>query len=271
MSVGSTTQLRSEGLLLEPQFCFGSLRLTSMDEHAGVAWVVARARSASPAVVITSHIHHVRMASNDAAFRGVVERSELNLADGWPLVAASRLLRPRLPGRVIGIDLVDRVLGSGQRFNLAILGGPPGGADALADRERWRHNVVLVEPLAMGIWEDQHELDAMLARVGQARPNLVLVGLGAPRQELLADELRPYINGPVLCCGNSIAVLAGTCRRAPAVARRFGMEWLFRLFQSPRRLGPRYVAGAVWFLWIAACETVDRMRGSGQAPRRLGR
>ena len=126
MSVGSATRLRSEGLTLLPQFCFGSLRLTSMDEHAGVEWVVARARAGSPAVVVTSHIHHVRMASNDAAFRVVVERSELNLADGWPLVAASRLLRPRLPGRVIGIDLVDRVLGAGQRFNLAILGGPPG-------------------------------------------------------------------------------------------------------------------------------------------------
>jgi N-acetylglucosaminyldiphosphoundecaprenol N-acetyl-beta-D-mannosaminyltransferase len=172
---------------------------------------------------------------------------------------------------VIGIDLVDRVLGAGQRFNLAILGGPPGGADALAERERERHNIVLVEPLPMGIWEDEREHDEMLARVAQARPNLVLVGLGAPRQELLADALRPYINGPVLCCGNSIAVLAGTCRRAPAVARRFGLEWLFRLFQSPRRLGPRYLAGAAWFVWIAVCETADRIRGSGHAPRRLGR
>jgi N-acetylglucosaminyldiphosphoundecaprenol N-acetyl-beta-D-mannosaminyltransferase len=271
MSVGSATRLRTEGLALLPQFCFGGLRLTSMDEHAGVAWVVARARAGSPAVVVTSHIHHVRMASNDAEFRRVVERSELNLADGWPLVAASRLLRPRLPGRVIGIDLVDRVLGAGQRFNLAILGGPPGGADALAERERERHNIVLVEPLPMGIWEDEREHDEMLARVAQARPNLVLVGLGAPRQELLADALRPYINGPVLCCGNSIAVLAGTCRRAPAVARRFGLEWLFRLFQSPRRLGPRYLAGAAWFVWIAVCETADRIRGSGHAPRRLGR
>jgi len=271
MSVGSTTQLRSEGLVLLPQFCFGGLRLTSMDEHAGVAWVVARARAGSPAVVVTSHIHHVRMASNDAAFRGVVERSELNLADGWPLVAASRLLRPGLPGRVIGIDLVDRVLGSGQRFNLAILGGPPGAADALADRERDRHNIVLVELLPMGIWEDQREHDEMLERVAEARPSLVLVGLGAPRQELLADALRPHISGPVLCCGNSIAVLAGTSRRAPVVARRFGLEWLFRLFQSPRRLGPRYLAGAMWFLWIAACETADRMRGSGHAPRRRAR
>ena len=271
MSVGSAPQLRTEGLALLPQFCFGSLRLTSMDEHAGVAWVVARARAGSPAVVVTSHIHHVRMASHDAGFRQVVERSELNLADGWPLVAASRLLRPGLPGRVIGIDLVDRVLGAGQRFNLAILGGPPGAADALADRERDRHNIVLVELLPTGIWEDQREHDEMLARVAQAQPNLVLVGLGAPRQELLADALRPHIHGPVLCCGNSIAVLAGTSRRAPVVARRFGLEWMFRLFQSPRRLGPRYLAGAMWFVWIVACETARRVRGSGRAARRLGR
>jgi N-acetylglucosaminyldiphosphoundecaprenol N-acetyl-beta-D-mannosaminyltransferase len=271
MSVGSTTRPSVDGLALLPQFCFGSLRLTSMDEQAGVEWVVARARAGSPAVVVTSHIHHVRMASNDAAFRVVVERSELNLADGWPLVAASRLLRPSLPGRVIGIDLVDRVLGCGQRFNLAILGGSPGAAEALATCERWRHNVVLVEPLPVGIWEDEHEYGEMLDRVGLARPNLVLVGLGAPRQELLADALRPYINGPVICCGNTIAVLAGTSRRAPAVTRRVGLEWLFRMFQSPRRLGPRYLAGAAWFVWITACEMALRVRRSGQAPRRLGR
>jgi UDP-N-acetyl-D-mannosaminuronic acid transferase (WecB/TagA/CpsF family) len=55
------------------------------------------------------------------------------------------------------------------------------------------------------------------------------------------------------------------------VARRVGLEWLFRLFQSPRRLGPRYLAAAVWFMWIVAFETVGRMRGSGHASRRRGR
>ena len=156
---------------------------------------------------------------------------------------------------------------AGHRFNLAIMGGPPGAAQALADLEEGRHNVVLVEPLPMGIWEDQRSYAQVLERVAQARPNLVLVGLGAPRQELLAHALRPHVDGPVICCGNTIAVLAGTARRAPAVARRAGLEWSFRLVQSPRRLGPRYLAGAVWFMWVAACETLVRARRSGRALR----
>jgi N-acetylglucosaminyldiphosphoundecaprenol N-acetyl-beta-D-mannosaminyltransferase len=259
MAVESAAPQQTEAFGLPPQFCFGNLRLAAIDQQASIEWVVARAQAASPAVVVTSHIHHVRMASNDAEFRAAVERCELNVADGWPLVMASWLLRPRLPGRVIGIDLVDRVLGAGVRFDLAIMGGPPGAGELLAERERVRHNVVLIEPLPVGIWEDQDEYDAMLARVARAQPNLVLVGLGAPRQEVLSDALRACIRGPVIGCGNSIAVLAGTSRRAPAVARRFGLEWLFRLFQSPRRLGPRYLAGAVWFMWVAACETIDRL------------
>lgn len=248
------------GPRIAPEFEFGRLRITPALPGEAADWVVDRALSGRAAVVVTSHLHHVRLAETDPVFLDVLNRCELNVADGWPLVAVSRVLGPRLPSRVIGIDLTDAVLQSGARLDVAILGGPPGAADALGERESERHNVVLVEPLPPEIWDEPAEYGAMLERVAAAAPNLVLLGVGAPRQEILADALRPYIRGPVLCCGATIPVLAGSVRRAPWLMRRLGVEWMFRLVQSPRRLGPRYLRGAGAFARIAARELGFRVR-----------
>ena len=248
------------GPRIAPEFEFGRLRLTPALPEEAAVWVVNRALSGRAAVVVTSHLHHVRLAETDPVFLDVLNRCELNVADGWPLVAASRILGPRLPSRVIGIDLTESVLHAGVPLDLAILGGPPGTAEALAEQESGRHNLVLVEPLPAQIWECPEEYDAMVERVAAAAPTLVLLGVGAPRQEILADALRPYVRGPIICCGATIPVLAGSVRRAPAPMRRMGMEWAFRLLQSPRRLGPRYVYGAGVFARIAVRELAYRVR-----------
>jgi exopolysaccharide biosynthesis WecB/TagA/CpsF family protein len=245
---------------MAPEFEFGRLRLTPVLPEEAAAWVLERAISRTPAVVVTSHLHHVRLAETDPVFQDVLSRCELNVADGWPLVAASRLLGPRLPSRVIGIDLTDAVLQSGVRLDIAILGGPAGTAEMLAERESERHNVVLVEPLPSAIWDQPDQYSAMLERVRAAAPTLVLLGVGAPRQEVLADVLRPYVQGPILCCGATIPVLAGCVRRAPWPMRRMGLEWTFRLLQSPRRLGPRYLRGAGSFARIVGRELGFRVR-----------
>ena len=259
------------GPAIAPVFEFGRLRLTPVLPEEAAAWVVDRAIRGTAAVVVTSHLHHLRLAETDPVFRDVLNRCDLNVADGWPLVAASRVFGPRLPSRVIGVDLTDTVLGAGVRLDVAILGGPPGAAEELAEREGTRHNLVLVEPLPTDMWEQPGEYIDMLHRVAAAAPNLVLLGVGAPRQEILADALRPYVRGPILCCGATIPVLSGSVRRAPRWMRRTGLEWAFRLLQSPRRLGPRYLRGAGWYVHIAGRELRLRMRlpfrHPAQAPR----
>jgi N-acetylglucosaminyldiphosphoundecaprenol N-acetyl-beta-D-mannosaminyltransferase len=232
----------------DDDFLFGGLTLAPLTLDRVVQWVVDRANAERAAVVISSHISHLMLAAKSAQFRAVMAASELNVADGWPLVAASRLLHPPLPARVIGIDLVEHVLRSGSRFRVAILGGPPGTAGAMAERERERHDIVIVEPMPVGVWDTPEALEAMFERVRNANPNLVLIGLGVPKQELLAEQLRPCVSGPILCCGAAIPVLGGSVRRAPAFVRRLGAEWVFRICQEPVRMTPRYVQTGSWFL-----------------------
>ncbi len=224
--------------------------------------MVAQALVNASCIVVTAHISHLMFAHHDREFEEVVGRSELTVADGWPLVAASRLFGPALPGRVIGIDLVQAALSSGVRLRLAILGGPPGAAQALAERERERHDIALIEPLPPHRWDTPTEREALMQRVAAARPNLVLIGLGAPRQELLADLMRPHVCGPILCCGSTIPVLGGQIRRAPRVVRQVGMEWAFRILQSPIRLGPRYLRTGTWFAVLTMREAFRRIAGA---------
>src|SRR4051794_37802153 len=103
---------RGSGSSVEPlaSWRFGRLRLAVVSPCEAGAWIVARARSRTGAIVVTSNVHHLRLAELDPRFRAVVESAEFNVADGWPLILASRLLGHPLPGRVAGIDLVADVL-----------------------------------------------------------------------------------------------------------------------------------------------------------------
>ena len=245
-------------------FKFGELELTAFTPEATAEWIVDRARAEAASVVVTSNINHLRLARRDSDFRDVVRRSELNVADGWPLVFASRVLGSEVPARVAGIDLVDSLLHCGDRLRIAILGGPPGAAEALARRCRPRHDVSLVDPLPKGRWETDAALASLQASLAAARPNLVLIGLGPPRQELLADRLRPVVSGPIVCCGASIEVLAGMTPRAPRLLQQMGLEWAFRLALEPRRLFKRYVLAGSCFLRVLSAEIL-RSRRPGTA------
>jgi N-acetylglucosaminyldiphosphoundecaprenol N-acetyl-beta-D-mannosaminyltransferase len=238
-------------------FRFGRLELAPLAPAAASEWILDRASRGQTAVVVTSNINHLRLAELDGGFRDVLRRSELNVSDGWPLGLASRMLGRPIPGRVAGIDLVDSVLAAGRPLRVAILGGPPGAADGLARRCGRAHDVCMVDELPKGCWEADDALEALRARLRRARPNLTLVGLGPPRQELLAESLRSVVSGPILCCGASIEVLAGMTPRAPEYLQRVGLEWAFRLALEPRRLFRRYVLSGGCFLRVLVRELVS--------------
>jgi N-acetylglucosaminyldiphosphoundecaprenol N-acetyl-beta-D-mannosaminyltransferase len=234
----------------EEPFRFGRLRLDAYSLEDAARWILDRAAAGEPALVVTPNIHHLRLAGHDEVFARILESAELSAADGAPLILAARLSRRPLPERVAGIDLVGRILAGDQRLRLAVLGGPPGTAEALAEAVRGRHDVVLVDPLTPGTWESDVARSQLAGRLAAAGPNLVLIGIGAPRQEELADELRQAARGPIICCGAAIEVLAGMRPRAPRALQRVGLEWVFRASLEPKRLIPRYFRAGSYFLRV---------------------
>jgi N-acetylglucosaminyldiphosphoundecaprenol N-acetyl-beta-D-mannosaminyltransferase len=245
-------------------FQFGHLSLAQITLAEAVDRITAMAIAEQPSVVVTSNIFHLMLAEVDARFQRVTRSCELNVADGWPLVAASRVLGHRLPERIAGVDLVEGLLNSQSRMRVAILGGAPGIADVLADRFRRNHDVVFVDPLEMGVWESPSYRLAMRERLEAASPNLVLVGIGAPKQEILADELRGSTKGPLIGCGQTINVLGGARARAPHLVQAVGLEWAFRTLMEPRRLGRRYLVAGWWYVRILRREIRNRRKGRAE-------
>lgn len=244
------------------EFRFGHLLLEAFTVDVARDWILTRARQGRAATVVTSNIQHLRLAETDSAFRAMVSRCDLNVADGWPLVAASRIFGPRLPERVGGIDLISSVLKSAAPLRIAILGGPPGAPAALAARVGPQHDVVMLEPLEKGRW-DLDDLGNVRERLAIAQANLVLVGIGAPKQELLAERLADVSCGPIVGCGAAIEVLSGQRRRAPAFLRRVGMEWAFRLALEPRRLVSRYITSVYYLTRVCLRELSVRTDDDG--------
>ena len=101
----------------------------------------------------------------------------------------------------------------------------------------------------------------VLSRIRDAKPDLVLVALGAPKQEIFSHEQREALKPAVLLgIGASLDFIAGSRRRAPRWVSSAGLEWLYRLAQEPRRLAGRYLLRDPQFLWI-----VGRQLAKGQS------
>jgi N-acetylglucosaminyldiphosphoundecaprenol N-acetyl-beta-D-mannosaminyltransferase len=204
--------------------------------------------------VFTPNIDHVVTVEDDAEFAQAYARADLSLADGMPLVWASKVLGSPLPERVAGSDLVGPLLErAGQRgWRVYFLGAGPGVAQRAAEiaRERWGTNVVGTDA-PMVTLTDTAQVDAIAQQLAEAKPDLVLMAFGAPKQELLiariADRVRPAV---LLGIGASLDFIAGTVKRAPLLMRKTGLEWLYRLAQEPRRLWRRYLVNDPRFLVI---------------------
>ena len=196
--------------------------------------------------MVTPNINHLHLVQTSPEARDAVARADLQLADGWPIVAASRMFGAPLPERIAGIDLVDRLVSSDTEFSVAILGGPSDAAARLANVAARHNRVALVDELGPG-WDDPARRGELAARLKAASPNLTFVGIGAPRQEQLAHELKTVVSGPIICCGAAVEVLAGVRPRAPHWVQRLGMEWAFRMAIEPRRLARRYLLAGFTF------------------------
>lgn len=175
------------------------------------------------------------------------ERAALVVADGMPLVWASRIIGTPLPERVTGADLVwslsAAAAATGSRVFL--LGAAPGVADRAAEALVAANpglQVVGTDSPPMGFEKDQAYLDALAHRLGELQVDLVFVALGFPKQERVSLELAASLPSTwFMGCGGALDMAAGHVARAHPVVQAAGAEWVHRLAQEPRRLARRYL------------------------------
>jgi N-acetylglucosaminyldiphosphoundecaprenol N-acetyl-beta-D-mannosaminyltransferase len=212
--------------------------------------------------VVTMNVDHAVLLRRHEGLRRAYGDARLVLADGMPVVLASRFLGRPLPGRVTGSDLVPALFEAapqGRPLSVYLLGAGPGVPERAARKieSAWPQvRVVGSSSPPFGFESDPAENDAILNGIGAARPDLLVLGFGAPKQEVWLHTHRDRVRAhAAVCAGATIDFLAGEKVRAPLWMRRWGLEWLFRLASEPRRLAGRYALDAwifprlVWDEW----------------------
>jgi exopolysaccharide biosynthesis WecB/TagA/CpsF family protein len=212
--------------------------------------------------VATVNLDFMVRAQRDSQIMRIFHRSDLNVADGAPVVWLGRLLGQRVPERVAGADLVPAVvaMAAGIGARVFLLGGEGGVAAEAAARFAEQHPNLEVAGTYEPARAQVEEMDnaEILARIEESRADILLVALGHPKQERWIDLNRDRLTVSVaIGIGCGLDLVAGRSRRAPAWMQRAGLEWAFRLGQEPQRLVGRYVTDALWLVPI----TLAALRG----------
>jgi N-acetylglucosaminyldiphosphoundecaprenol N-acetyl-beta-D-mannosaminyltransferase len=189
----------------------------------------------APALVCTPDTTAILRAQRDPHLRAVYERADLVTPDGTGIVWAARLLGAPVPERVSGIDLLEKFFASRRApLRVFLLGAAPGVAEQAAHKLTERYPALQIVGTHHGYFGED---DRVVHLINHAQPDVVLVGLGVPRQELWMHQNRRRLKTAVLMgVGGCFDVWAGALKRAPRSWQRLGLEWLYRLWQEPRRL-----------------------------------
>ncbi len=201
-------------------------------------------------VVVTPNLDHAVVFQRDERLRDAYRAADLVLADGQPLVLASRLSKRRLPERVAGSDLVPALFAATTRPLTVYLLGAAEGVAVRAKRtieEQFPFvRVVGTYSPPPGFEAEAEQTAGILRRIEEAHPDVLILGLGAPKQEIWATRHKAQLAARVaICAGATIDFLAGERVRAPSWMRRSGLEWLYRVSREPGRLGRRYLRDAL--------------------------
>jgi N-acetylglucosaminyldiphosphoundecaprenol N-acetyl-beta-D-mannosaminyltransferase len=204
--------------------------------------------------VCVTDVHCIMQGSRRRDVRDAYTNAALCVPDGMPLTWLGHLRGYRTMNRVYGPDLMLSLLGLSPTmgFTHFFLGGAEGVADNLAARMKERFPGLEVVGTYCPPWRPltESERNELIGMIKGVKPDLVWVGLGAPKQDLFMAEFHGQLDTKVMIgVGAAFDFHTGRVRQAPRWMMKSGLEWLFRLCVEPRRLGPRYLRNNPAFLW----------------------
>ncbi len=251
------------------------LDFDALSEEQVVARIVRDVKDGRGGWVVPANIDVCHQVGRDRAAGELIGGASLVVADGMPLVWAARLRGRPLPERVTGASLIFRLTAAAAENGQSIymLGGKPGVPERAAAELARRYpglRVAGTDAPRLGFDRQPGEFAAVRARLEQARPDIVYVGLGFPKQERVIAALAPGLPATwFIGCGAAIPFAAGALPRAPEWMQRLGLEWLYRLISEPRRLFRRYVLADLPFaVRLLLASALARLRPGPHATSR---
>lgn len=203
--------------------------------------------SKKPSYVVTPNVDHIVKLETDKEFQQVYKEADLILTDGMPLIWISKLKKNPIKEKVSGSDLFPEVckLAADKEYKVFLLGAAEGVAAKAAKNLKAKYNglnIVGTYSPSYGFEKKEDEIKQIIQMINEVEPDILAVGLGAPKQEKFLYNYRNQLNVPVaLAIGASIDFEAGNIDRAPEWMQRSGLEWFYRLCKEPKRMFKRYL------------------------------
>lgn len=200
--------------------------------------------------IITVNVAILMMAKDDPKLQNAIDKADLVVVDGKPLVWTSKWLSAPVPEKVSGVDLMRRLLEEGDRRGLRIflLGTTQERLEVLERVIRAKYPGVTIAGMRNGYFKapDYPEITKMIR---ESNADLLLVGMPAPFKEIWCEDYRTELATPaMLGVGGAFDVMAGFVPRAPRLMQEAGMEWFWRLAMEPKKLWKRYLVTNSAFL-----------------------
>ena len=224
------------------------------------------------AIKSDEHIHHtvvnagkiVSMHENDELRESVIEADLIN-ADGQAVVWASRLFKQPLKERVAGIDLMERLVESAHKKNyrLFFFGAKEEVVNKLITKYTEQYSASIIAGYRNGYFKKEDERK-IAEQIAQSRSNILFVAITSPVKENFLYQNRELLKNVnlIMGVGGSFDVIAGYVKRAPVWMQKTGLEWLYRIYQEPRRMFKRYLIGNLKFIRLVVKYYFKKENGS---------
>ena len=235
------------------------IRLTNLAMDDALNAIDAALAARAPVRIAFVNADCINIAARNEAYRNTLLHMDWVFIDGIGMRLAGKILHQPVRDNVNGTDLFPRVCDelALRRRRIFLLGANPGVAKAAAQRVQARHPGIVIAGTEHGYFSEA-ETPALIERIRAARPDVLFVAMGAPRQERWIEQYAEACGATVtLGVGGLLDFFSGNIPRAPVWMRRLGLEWFFRLVQEPGRLWKRYLLGNWIFMARIA---VDRLQ-----------
>ena len=196
--------------------------------------------------IVPINVDVVMQIENDPKLKEIVDKADLVLVDGQPLVWIARWHKKPVKDKISGSDLIPELckVAAKRGYSIFIIGGADGVAEiAKTNLEKQFIGIQIVGTYAppFGFEKDDNELEKINLMINQKKPDILIACLGCPKQEKwIYDNYQKYNANVSICAGATVDFLAGNVKRAPKWMSNHGLEWLFRVTQDPKRLIKRY-------------------------------
>lgn len=204
-------------------------------------------RKGGRSYVVTPNVDHIVKIEHDYLFREIYEGADLILTDGKPLIWISRLLGTPIKEKISGSDYFPEIckMAAKEGLSIFLLGAAEGVAKKAAINlmKKYKHlKIAGVYSPSYTFENDVKEISYIIHKINKAKPDILCIGLGTPKQEKFYYKYKDLLNVPLtLHIGATIDFEAGVVKRAPRWISYAGLEWFYRLLKEPRRLYRRYL------------------------------